>query len=221
VVSHDYSSYEVQRAPAWLRGPFGAGWLEAHGLIKDGLVEGARQATKARFVSVAPSDALPYAASDRGLERMPHDTEATWRARLGQAWELWAWAGTRKGVVDALERTAIASSVAIYDAHQWNAGTGSWARFWVVLQTDFGPPPICGAPGLSVGQPDLLCGLTGATSVQINAILRAVRLWRPPHAFCEAIILKLGEAHLCGEGALCGAPGLVVGGFVAVMHPDT
>lgn len=187
----DYSEYEVQRAPAWLRGAFGAGWLEAHGFIKDGLVEGARQATRARFLSVAPSDALPQGASDRTLEQMPPDTEADWRARLGQAWELWAWAGTRAGVVDAVERTGYFDPVAIYDYLEWPDGPDErgWGSFWMIVSghpwTDDGLWDDPGTWG-DGGTWD-----TTATPQEVELVLRQVRLWKPAHAWCGGILVIL------------------------------
>lgn len=203
----DFSEYEVQRAPAWLRGEFGAGWLMSHGFLKDGLVEGARQATKARFLSVAPSDALPYAASDRQLERMPLDTDATWRARLVVAWDLWAYAGTRKGVKEAVERTGYASSVVLYDEFEWPTGPGAvnWAVFWVVLSGHgwtsdgtWGDPGVWGDGGT--------WGST-ATPQEVQLVIRLARLWKPAHARCQGVLVLLsGELWGYPEGTW-GDPG--------------
>lgn len=215
----DYSEYEVQRAPVWLRGEYGSGWLAAHGFIKDGLAEGARQATRARFVSLAPQDALDRIASDRQLERMPPDTVAAWRTRLGQAWELWAYAGTRKGVQEAVERTGYATSVVLYDALEWPSGPGAvnWATFWVVLSGHgWTSDGTWGSGGLWGDG-----GTWGSTATpqEVQRVLRLIRLWKPAHAYCAGVLVLLsGELWGYPEG-LWGDPG-TWGGEVATWLPE-
>jgi hypothetical protein len=190
-MASDYSTYEIQRAPVWLRAPYGAGWLEAHGLVKDGLVEAARQAVVARFVTGAPSDALPYAASDRTLERMPPDTDATWRARLADAWNLWAWAGTRKGVKEAVERTGYFASVALYDYVEWPTGpdANGWPTFWIIASG--GPWDDDGNWDDDGDYDDGGTWDTTATPQEVELVLRQVRLWKPPHAWCAGVLVLL------------------------------
>lgn len=190
----DYSEYEIQRAPAWMRGPFGSGWLEAHGLIKDGLVEAARQATKARLVTIAPSDALPYAASDRQLEQMPGSAEDAWRARLAAAWELWAWAGTEKGVRDAIDALDLFDPCAIYDYYAWPSGPEErgWSTFWVI---------VSGGPWTDDGnwddEGDWDDGGTWDTTAspqEVELVLRQVRQWKPAHAWCAGVLVILDDS---------------------------
>ena len=204
----DYSEYEVQRAPVWLRGEFGSGWLQSHGFLKDGLAEGARQGVLARFVSKAPSDALPVLASERSLERMPADTDATWRARLADAWSMWAYAGTRKGVKEAIERTGYATSVVLYDALEWPTGPGAvnWAVFWVVLSGHgWSTEGLWGDPGT---WGDGGTWGSDASEEEVQRVLRLVRLWKPAHAYCAAVIVLLsGEVWGVPLDGLWGDPG--------------
>jgi hypothetical protein len=217
----DYADYEVQRAPAWLRGPLGSGWLSAHGYLKDALVEGARQAVRARFVTRAPVDALPVLASERSLERMPPDTEAAWRARLGQAWELWAYAGTRKGVREALERTGYATSVVVYDALEWPTGPGavSWAVFWVVLSGhDWVSDGVWSDPGVWGDG-----GTWGSTATpdEVARVQRLILLWKPAHARCAGVIVLLsGEVWGVPLDGLWGDPGTWGGTSAVWLLPD-
>ena len=44
-----------------------------------------------------PSDALSYLAAERGLERVPTETEDRWRFRLRDAWNIWKTSGTQAG----------------------------------------------------------------------------------------------------------------------------
>jgi hypothetical protein len=48
-MANTYAQDQVQSAPAWLQGPFGAAFLAALGAQKDWLVSAAKQAVKARM----------------------------------------------------------------------------------------------------------------------------------------------------------------------------
>ena len=196
-----YSQYLLGIVPRWLRGRFGGGWMESHGLVLDGLIEGARQAVLSRFVTRAPADALPYLASERQLERMPGQTEANWRQTLLDAWNLWVWAGTKRGIRDAVLRTGYATDVAVYNAHEWPDGPNvqGWATFWVTLSgvawTNDG---VWDDPGVwdDGGTWD-----STATIDEVDRVLRQVLLWKPAEAYCGGVIVVLnGELWDWPEG---------------------
>lgn len=80
---------------SWLvGGANGRNEAGAIGEILDDEVALLKEATKARFPSIAPADALPVIGGDRVLLRGPSETDAHYRLRLKYAWQDWARAGT-------------------------------------------------------------------------------------------------------------------------------
>lgn len=133
------TSFEVwlrdQLARAALPGPFGRALAGAIGRAMDELADRARQAAKARLVTVAPDDALVYHGRDRRIECYPADTDASYRARLVGAWDAWQLAGTYQGIPSQLAAAGFAP-VALYDV--WTAPSW-WVGAWP-------PPPFGTAP---------------------------------------------------------------------------
>ena len=224
-----YEEYQLSLHSPPLQGPYGELWARAHGALKDNHAQAAKEAVKARFVQVCPPDALEYHAEERGLERMPADTEAEWRARILAAWDLWKWAGTRKGVIDAIKLTGL-TSVGIRDYWDWpdpvgfgafggfvdpathifyanGPSVGKWAKFWVVIDQ---PHPwvwegAWGDPGVYGDG-----GTWGTTMTQGEAerVRRQIRQWKPAHAWCVNVILVL-SGEIWGEplGGVWSDPG--------------
>ena len=60
-------------------------------------------AVRARFPDCAPSDALPWLAIDRQIDRGPNEGETSYRARLKLWLDLWRHAGSAQSVITALE----------------------------------------------------------------------------------------------------------------------
>lgn len=213
-----YARYARSTNPPWLGRRFGAGWNEAMGLFWDILADAARKAVLARVIEQAPDDALPFAGSDRLLEPMPGERAPAWRARLLTAWDAWAWAGTKKGVLDALALMGL-TNAEIYEAADWGQGNrAEWARFTLVVRQ---PHPWLGPiqagariftrRGLAVPRAGegYVCGIGRARPDDIARLRRLIRLWKPAHAKAEPARVLVGGA-LAGTGALCGQ-GLVCG----------
>ena len=97
-----YQQDQVEAAPPWLRGPYGAAWLAALGLLKDTVAGWSKEAVKARMPALAPSDALGRIGQERGIDRGIVETEAAYRARLQAAFTAWQWGGTAYGLLAAL-----------------------------------------------------------------------------------------------------------------------
>lgn len=78
----------------WLNGANGFNEGTAIGTVLDQQVDLLKQAQKAHFPSLAPSDALPHIGSDRRLIQGPNETDDNFRIRLRTAWDDHARDGT-------------------------------------------------------------------------------------------------------------------------------
>lgn len=204
--------YQLELAPTELRGPYGEAWATAFGLMKDGMVEAAILAVKCRWASTAPEDALAYIANERSLEQAPNETAADFRLRIGDAWNAWEpWGGTKKGIIDALSVLDITAT--IVESFGWDATPDVWANFWLFISQTH---PFSYAwhvgDGTMVGQSGQRIGL--APYDLFSALVRAVRTWRPAHAFmvsCDvimngAIVGDIGNGWwFVGDGTIIGA----------------
>lgn len=85
-----FEEYLPRSVPGWLRGPWGTKYFTAVGRRMDQVVQVLRDAATIKYPALAPVDALPYIATERGLPRGPSETEGAHRARLDDAWNLWA-----------------------------------------------------------------------------------------------------------------------------------
>ncbi len=123
-----YREWLVQVAPSWLQGPWGARWLEALGLALDQVADAADAAAKVALPAKAPADALPWHGEERSIARAPADTEAAYRARLDDAWNLWEFGGTEQGLIAALQPFLPDATITILANRDWpdTWGVGLW-----------------------------------------------------------------------------------------------
>jgi hypothetical protein len=68
-------------------------------ILWDALADGATYAAQVGSVSIAPYDALQYAAQDRQIVQGFQESTASWRARLAQWLDRWAYAGRPTGML--------------------------------------------------------------------------------------------------------------------------
>lgn len=209
----DFATYESEGlAPGWLQGYAGKGYLAARGSRKDAFVQGCREAVKARFPGVCPSDALPYHGRDRLLDQGPGETEASYRARLLAAWETWAWAGTAYGVLLAFWWSGYRPSggnvvLQTQSGKQYQFRTdfdpAVHAPEEALITTDLGTIHLGGAPSelwsdMAVLFTDPMpAGWIGAfpgdNSAEVNHIRRIIVQWKPAHCRCVKLIAGGGE----------------------------
>jgi hypothetical protein len=97
--------------PAWLSRPKGAAWLRAMGDEKDTTVARAKDAVKQRFFELADRDAQALGGQERQIVRGPLETNATYGERLVGAWDAWSWAGTAKGLLEAMKGAGLPLAV--------------------------------------------------------------------------------------------------------------
>ena len=132
-MSDDFASYQRALMPAGLAGPYGIAWATGQGAAKDQLVTEAKDAVKARFLDLAPVDALPRIAADRVIEIVDGESSASWRARLVAAWESWSWLGTRYGIGLAVGLLGYGHpAVLSWRALPWDTRSDLWARLRVI-----------------------------------------------------------------------------------------
>lgn len=187
----DYAEFESGHAPPWLAGPKGVAWWLVWGHFKDALAEGGKQAIKARMPLLGPPDALPALAEERSLERLPPDSETSWRERLAEAWELWALGGTKQGVLGAVQRIGL-PAVTLEEAYEYDPGDPAWARFRVSVAT---PNPwlsdgLWSDPGFydDGGTWD-----STASPEEVQRVRRQVRLWKGAHTACDGVAVELSD----------------------------
>jgi hypothetical protein len=199
-----FSEYLADLMPTRLRTPTAARLVSALGGMFDGLRAGLNQAARARMVTRTPADGLPYIGSDRGLDRAEGESFDAWRAALVTAWDTWELAGTNTGILAALQR-ALPGDWRIYESFDWPGSAPGWATFWVVLEPphELAADGPWGAPG-DWGDGGVWGSI--ASQDQVARVLRAVRIWKPAHTKCAAVIV-IHSGDVWGNDGDWGDPG--------------
>lgn len=111
-----YATWQPLLAPPWFQGPFGAALLRQFGAAKDDLRDRTTQAVRARFPTLAPSDAQDLIGRERQIARGPGESNALYGERLRHAWEAWGLAGSWLGLLRILRASGYDNIVGV----QWN-----------------------------------------------------------------------------------------------------
>jgi hypothetical protein len=225
-----YVDFQLAKAPRWLRGRFGEAWWKFWGSLKDALEDAARSAVKQRFPRSASPAALELIASDRGLERMPEEDEATHVARLESAFDVWQWGGTRQGVRDALIWTKLFDPVIedgvylspdVVEAWRWPGGDGADATQIVATVDEL--RALTEHDWLSVAfvtddekrwvyDPTETTQDDGATFVRPDDVAEATDpgRWVQRSRWARFWVV-IRQPHVFGEPKSCGSPGAIAG----------
>ena len=189
-------------SPPWLRGYWGERFMGGLALLYDYWAEGTSEALKAPWMrqTSSPSDALIPAGEDASIEAAPAETNAHYRARLVDKWNLWERAATVVFADNALEPFGIAQASTLLKAnYEWVADPASthWSRWWVVLL----PDSISGATLPFTAEtwgPEVWgdAGTWGSSATQsdIFAIIRFLCKWKSAHEIGVRVILDYGNA---------------------------
>jgi len=205
------STYEEDASttgPIWLRTGNARAWRESIGALCDWTLDVLKQAVQARFVSLAPVDALPWIGWERRLPRYPGDTDATYRTRLAAAWDRWQYAGTETGILAGLEDIGF-TEAAIYTALGPNppgevtwppdGDTANWSRFWILIDatTATGANPFAWEAVLW-GDRDwgtFLWGGITATAGEVELLRGVVDTWKAAHELCAGFLIDLDGGY--------------------------
>jgi hypothetical protein len=187
-----YREYEASAdaAPRWLLGPRGAAWLESSGDTKDASCDELKAAVKLRFASTAPGDGLDLMGADRMIERAIGETNASYRARIIDAWNLWQFGGTAWGLLRALAGVGyptaticIARGLRFSLDSNWDLVTeilpGGWTlgdvAFWSRFNVIF------------MAQPPGWITMPAADDPRVELVRRTIRRWKASFATCTGI----------------------------------
>lgn len=166
----DFDDYQAETSPEWLQRPAGLLWSRILGVVKHGTVEAAKQAVKARFVSLSPPDALLELALDRGLDVGFRETAAALRVRIANAWATWKKSGSKQGMIDAFAAVGCTAEV----LEQPDSPVLQWWQFDVVVHPPFpweGPSP------------------ENVPAEYQALFVSLVRKWKPTHAQCRRLLV--------------------------------
>lgn len=177
-------------SPTYLTGYQGQRYGATLAVMWDALGDGMAYAVRARFPDCCPSDALPWLAIDRQIDRGPNEAEASYRARLKLWLDLWRHAGSAQSVISALEIwwgggveiETVAQSQSVGTAWDYTMGSGTvthqlvsppnWTwddtdvapRAWVIVQGGgYAPSTLVYGAGVTFG--NVYCwGINAPTS---------------------------------------------------------
>jgi hypothetical protein len=164
------------------------------GITKEAYLEAAKRAVKARFPQFAPSDALDKVGENFQIDRAFAGSDSIFVAQLMKAWATWGAAGTKPGMLSALNAAGL-TNVTVWEKFQWTETyPNRWWRFWIVARPPF--PWNCDplADGLWGSPGSWNDGGVWATGIPQNdwaRMRRIIRKWKPAHAQCESLILLL------------------------------
>lgn len=164
----DFDDYQAEGAPPWLQTPSGLLWSRIAGLMKQGALQAAKNAVKARFVNFSPPDGLLELAADHALDLGFAETSERLRTRIRDAWTTWGRAGTKEGLIAAFASVGCTAEV----LESTDSPVLQWWQFDLTVHPPFpweGPSPE------NVPEP-------------YRALFKAlVRKWKPTHTECRRL----------------------------------
>ncbi len=190
-----FREYQANLATSmWARRPNTQRWLQASGVIKDGIAQGATLATAAHLTNFAPYDALPLLGAERGIARAPGESEAAYREQLRRYLSTHKAAGTPGAIKAIFNRLGMPNHVLLknseYDAGDGHFGPGPeyyWARLWIELSVPhvFTPPEVWG--GLATWGAGSKWGFEESVPGTWRFIKSELLKWKPSHVQIVAV----------------------------------
>jgi len=151
-----------------MRGPVGEARATADGTFDDAFPEAAIAAVKCRWPTTCPEDALAAIGFERLMSQFPVELVSAFRTRLQQAWSLWPLAGTKVGIITALNLLGF-PNVQVFENNDWTVdpspGFEATAAVAITGASNAGPIVVT-APGhgLTIGRPVTIVGVLGNTA---------------------------------------------------------
>lgn len=177
----DFVDYERDRAPAWMQRGQGAAFLEACGIFRDAMAQGARDATTAWSLEAAP-DAVLATCVDAFLDGPINETELAFAdAVIARAMEIWGKAGT----VAALDAVVPLCGFPTYTITEYPASPSQWTELVVEVRAPFAidVPPFSSwaiGPAVTIG-PDLVIGF-GGLGRYLRRLVRMIQKVKAAHS---------------------------------------
>lgn len=195
-----FEAARVAELPPWVGGAvFGDGTVDTGveqaavaGRMQDAEHATLKAGVGARFLGACPDDALDEYGVTVQIPRFQGESNATYRARLGAAWETWELAGTAPGIVSALNAYGI-EDVEVVEDWQGHWGESQVSSHFHALLG----PTLPWAPRLApfLGGPTT-CGGSTATPGEVAAVKALVLQWKAPHSYPMAVrLLFAGTIH--------------------------
>lgn len=220
-----FREYFARISPTWLQGPFGSKYVAGVvGLIGDMIQINATLGLKAGWLklSTSPPDAVAPVGEGSNMPRYFTDTDATYKARVVDRWDVWESAGSKPQLL-ALLNTMGFPNASIYEAiHDWPARppTPYWSQFWIVIPSSdhsFSAGSVYGAATYGA----MTYGISGtAVTETISAIKSAIGQFKPGHAILRSIIFETPDGFTYGTGETYGS-GITYGGADNIVVSGT
>jgi hypothetical protein len=216
-----FRAYRQSLCPTTHQRPTAQAFQAALGDVEDSLIDRAKQAVKARFPLLAPPGALTAIGVERMMPQGASEPTAAYAARLTDAWQSWANAGTPFGMLRQFWSTGYtnvvlaqvrggkqytldaAGALVISSGGSWTptyVGDPFWSKFDLLFVS---PLPAAWVAG----------GVPSSTSSEADFIRALIRSWKPGHATANRIIIVSAGRVLgypirtlgAGNGTLGGA----------------
>lgn len=137
----------------WLESELSQGTSAAVGDAQDAELALLKDGIKARFPLLAPADALPYLANDRGILQAPGESSDAFAVRLSHAPSLGYWLGTKQAILSIFEPFGLAeyqpgepggwasTQVQVFnnDEITWDDNKDWFSRVFILIDSRDGP----------------------------------------------------------------------------------
>lgn len=206
-----FETYAELMSKAYIRpshnGPWGRRWYSAIGSAIDDEIGLMEEARAVRWPEYTPSDALYLMAAERGLERIPTESETAHRLRLKGAWRIWRKGGSAVAHTDALGWMGITNAQVVRRA-EWSTPEADpnlyvdtfartvWAQFDILASQPLPWRVLRWNDGWTWGN-----GVTwgsSASEANIALIKRLVRQFKGAHDTGLYLYLNFSNARVWG-----------------------
>lgn len=218
-----YAGKMVAEAPPWGQGQgsgYGRSWFRGLAAGEDRLLDGTKDAVKARFPETSGTAGDDYALSligdDSSLPRYPNETDTTYGQRLRQRWTRYSRGGAADGspsstypcpILEELEGLGF-GGLDLVEYSEWpedpvtpglhhsplpwtdSAGTPWWSRIWILCSEHEGAPILAGGI-LGVGVLGVMRLGINLPAGAVEAAQTAIRTWKPAHVRAVSMIFYL------------------------------